>query len=248
VNAETAQRTDGAKNRHSCTSNSAGVKNLLLDALRTENAYRIGVAMHTFADSWAHQNFSGLLEKWNAVSEGSLLPPVGHAQALTAPDKVGHVWNDPRLVPRAATIHNNDRFLAAAKKIYRYLCVFNRRSFEDEELVLYRLREIYEAADPATEFVIEADVPPYDHRAWMEAAMELENEDLPQEVFRGYDKMLWLKDQLLYESKLAERRPIQAKPGFYRSDYYRFCRAAEAHRAAAKAIIQRLTASAAPAP
>jgi hypothetical protein len=247
ADADTAERTDGAVNRYNCTPNSTGLKELLREALRTRDAYRIGLALHTFADSWAHQNFSGLMERWNAVSEGSLLPPVGHAQALSAPDRVGQAWTDPRLVPGAVTIRNNERFLAAAKKIYRYLCVFNRRSFEDEELVLLRLREIYEAADPATEFVLQADVPPYDHRAWMEAAMELGDEDLPQEVFRGYDKMLWLKDQILYESKLAERRPIQAKPGFYRSNYYCFCRAAEAHRTAAKAIISRLTASAAPA-
>jgi hypothetical protein len=239
------ERADGATNASSCTPNSPGVKELLREALQTGDPYRIGIGLHTFADSWAHQHFSGLMERWNAVGESSLLPPVGHAQALSAPDKVGQVWNDPRLVPGAATIRNNHRFLAAAKKIYRYLCVFNRRTFEDEELVLHRLREIYETTDPSTEFVLQADVPPYDHRAWMEAAMDLEDDDLPQEVYRGYDKMLWLKDQLLYKSKLAERRQIQAKPGFYRSDYYQFCRAAEAHRRVAQAIITRVTASAA---
>lgn len=245
VTRDSANRADGATNVYNCTPNSTGVKELLRRALHGGDVYRIGIALHTFADSWAHQNFSGLMERWNAVGDGSFLPPVGHAQALGAPDRVGHVWNDPRLVPAAAAIRNNQRFLEAAKKIYRYLCLFNRRSFQDEELVLLRLKEIYDSEDPATEFVLQADVPPYDHRAWMEAAMELGEEDLPQEVFRGYDKMLWLKDQILYESKLAERRPIQAKPGFYRSDYYRFCRAAEAHRGAAKSVISRLTASAA---
>ena len=90
-------------------------------ALKTRNLFRIGIALHTYADSWAHQNFSGLLEDWNSVEKRSPVPAIGHAQAFRKPDDPGLMWSDPRLVPANAHIVNRDRVLAAARMIYKYL-------------------------------------------------------------------------------------------------------------------------------
>ncbi len=38
--------------------------NVVLDAaLAADDPYRLGIALHTFADTWSHQNFSGLREE-----------------------------------------------------------------------------------------------------------------------------------------------------------------------------------------
>ena len=48
------------------------VKKLLIEGLKTRNLYRVGIAIHTYTDSWAHQNFSGLDEEWNTTESSSL--------------------------------------------------------------------------------------------------------------------------------------------------------------------------------
>lgn len=120
----------------------AAVKELLVAALRSRNLYRIGIALHTYADTWAHQGFSGLREKGNLVDSSSPLPPIGHAQASRIPDITGLAWLDPR---RPDEIQwNGTRFLEAAEYIYRYLCTFQGRSFSDWEAKSRSVRSLLE--------------------------------------------------------------------------------------------------------
>lgn len=69
------------------------------DAQRPWGLYRLGVVAHVLCDTWAHQGFVGLHHQLNAVEGivdmrngqslsvvGRVLPPIGHAQALTYPD------------------------------------------------------------------------------------------------------------------------------------------------------------------
>ena len=117
--------------------NAEPVKEILLSALRSRDLYRVGIALHSFADSWAHQNFSGRNATANVVEPNSPIPPIGHAHAGRSPDVWNTLWLDPRQdVP---VVDNRRRFLEAARKIYRYLCTYNGRKFADEELVLMEL-------------------------------------------------------------------------------------------------------------
>jgi hypothetical protein len=81
--------------------------------------YRIGIASHLYADTWAHQNFVGWWDVYNMMA-ADLQPHIGHADALHHPDWVGHRWIDQRLLD--AEVDNRHRFLAAAAALYRRYC------------------------------------------------------------------------------------------------------------------------------
>jgi len=133
------ERADGSASRWAVTPDSPLAKELLVAALKSGDDFRIGIALHTYADTWAHQHFSGRVERGNVVDPSSPLPPAGHLQALRAPDDAAGRWTDARLVPELSRVDNAARFRLAARKIYRYLRTYLRNGFEEEELVLDEL-------------------------------------------------------------------------------------------------------------
>lgn len=102
--------------------------------------YRIGVALHVFADSWAHQEFSGRRNKENDVESIHLrsgnkwkrllwenlfldfLPQIGHAEAGYFPDQSYQYWKYKNGTTNEFVERNNSEvFLDAAKTIYMKL-------------------------------------------------------------------------------------------------------------------------------
>jgi hypothetical protein len=246
-NTPQAIRRDHGSNMLSCTANSPAVKELLIAALKTRNPYRVGIALHTFADSWAHQNFSGALEDWNTVAGDLPVPSIGHAQALTAPDEVATVWTDPRLKDACAHVQNRERFLQAAMKIYRYLCLYNHRTFDDADVVAGEFRSRwFSPRNPRSleerilDLIIETDIPQYDRREWLDEAVVDGTHLMGDEWFGGYKMLLWLKDSLLHRTRLLRRDRLKAKGDFYTSHLYRWNEAARAHLREAQAIWGRL--------
>ncbi|MBN1449351.1 MAG: hypothetical protein JXA28_15605 [Bacteroidetes bacterium] len=118
----------------------------LLDRARTETDHEskiiaLGIAMHTYADTWAHSGFAGkeddindvqkMLYKKNGrwkkpgldVTALNLLPPIGHVQASSYPDLPWVEWKYrsaglQKNMPR----NNHALFLDAAKNIHNYIC------------------------------------------------------------------------------------------------------------------------------
>jgi hypothetical protein len=81
---DTNQPINGQHSRYSTTPDSPNARNLLRAALATNNPYRVGIAVHTFSDTWSHQNFTGYEEDWNSVFHWrnpfrALAPNIGHA-------------------------------------------------------------------------------------------------------------------------------------------------------------------------
>ncbi len=114
---------NGKRNKLSTTPNSENAKALLRVALKSANPYRIGIALHTFADTWSHQNFTGLHEDWNSVYPWynvfkSLAPNIGHAEAGHAPDVMSDTWTDHRMGEK---INNQVRAIEATGEIYKAL-------------------------------------------------------------------------------------------------------------------------------
>ncbi|MCJ7600758.1 MAG: hypothetical protein MUO63_04545, partial [Desulfobulbaceae bacterium] len=84
------------------------VRQAIVDQDRPYGLHRLGVAMHVYADTWAHQGFAGILHKINEVENvketsnsgvfssglASILsgilddavPPLGHGRATVLPD------------------------------------------------------------------------------------------------------------------------------------------------------------------
>lgn len=101
---------------------------------------RIGAALHSYADTWAHQGFSGFWDspnndisglrtkvdgKWRHVDPVSTFvsyaaPDIGHAEAGTLPDRTDATWDckPPKLAPRR---DNGAEFLKAAREILALL-------------------------------------------------------------------------------------------------------------------------------
>ena len=115
---ESACRCDGKMHLLNTTPDNE-IANKMFDLAFTSSEdtrlYRIGIATHAYADTWAHQNFVGWYDFFNDIAL-DVKPDIGHANAEHHPDWPAHRWEDPRLVQDE--IDNTERFLAAAKEIY----------------------------------------------------------------------------------------------------------------------------------
>ncbi len=145
---ETAWRKDGKMHWLCTTPNSVNANDAMDAAIRSEDLYRIGIAAHGYVDTWAHQNFIGYYDDFNAmdIGLGKLTPNIGHADAGHNPDWPALVWRDPRLIDEA--VDNKGRFLEAAKHLLGKLARFADASVPDEE-VARRQRELVDDLDQA---------------------------------------------------------------------------------------------------
>lgn len=184
------ERADGSMHLFNCTPDSPNARAILKAALDSQNLYRIGIALHAYADTWAHQNFTGTHHSFNAFSSPTktLIPDIGHADAGHAPDLIGATWTDPRLVRANITINNNDRFLSASKRIFEELSLANGKSVQqirkawpklEQDLkmcfhrkgektkdILHRRKHIESLLGVTTE---------YDPKQWIQEALEERN-------------------------------------------------------------------------
>lgn len=239
-------RKDGKTDTSVCSPGSPQGRELFIRALKSGNPYRIGIGAHAYADTWAHQNFSGFTSPLNMLREESLIPPIGHAQALKSPDSIGTVWEDPRLIPEKQTISNKKRFFAAAKMIYKFFRTHNRLDYEDVDTVLLELEllldkpgmEPPEDEEIAADFHITFGTDPFSLLTWIDEAIIMEGAPPEEEYFAGYSRLLWLKDILLYRSKILRPKPVKGRKNFFSSPFFIWMEAAKEHLAAAKEILR----------
>ena len=114
---------DGKKNTLNTTPNSHNAKMIVKQALDSDNPYSIGIALHTYADTWSHQNFTGMQEGWNSVYPWydifkSIAPNIGHAEVGHSPDIISETWTDNRTKEKVV---NRIRALDAVGQIYQAL-------------------------------------------------------------------------------------------------------------------------------
>ena len=236
-------RRDRAVSAWDVRPNSEPAKRLLVAALRTGSPYRIGLALHTFSDTWAHQNFTARNESWNRLIPRNRLPSPGHAHAGTAPDLWLAEWEDPRL--ENSLIVNKRRFAECAAKVYRYLCLVRGKDFRtDEAAVSSDLSALIEAGrsldsveERMAELSAEIRLEPYDRTLWLDAALEP-----PEPASTTMERWKTLGENLLGRAGLGPSRRLRARKGFGGSHLARWIAAAEEHRRLAKALIREATA------
>lgn len=210
--------------------------------------HRLGVALHVYADTWAHQGFAGVLHDINKVEVeddgdsllGNLpeflenvlddaIPPLGHGRANVLPDMPFLDWSYTNGHGRLIRRNNPEDFVTAADRI----CVAMRR---------------YLAGDP------DADLPGIDdankkamgdlflkftdrdgdsrHRCWLEEIRKgtfTANGAKIQEYLDYNDKgrNSWKARALATSLELSE---YEYSDGFLGSDWKRFHDAVQAYR------------------
>lgn len=238
--AASSRRKDGRAGRFSVTEDSPLSRDILVAALKTKNLYRIGIAVHAYADTWAHQNFSGDSESENTLDRDLPLPPAGHLHAFRNPDDPVKVWRDERLLPEFSAVSNSERFTRAATMVHRYLRTYNRRGFTDEILVISRLEELWRRKESLSDssaripdYIIELEVPPYRKDVWVTDAGGRSTSVLGEgrQYESGYDRLSWLRGAAAKAtSAFGSMRGIIPWATYQGSDFERWNNAAEDHR------------------
>ncbi|MBW2565745.1 MAG: hypothetical protein JRE24_02445 [Deltaproteobacteria bacterium] len=121
-----SQPINGQHSRYSTTPDSQNARNLLRAALATNDPYRVGIAVHTFSDTWSHQNFTGYEEDWNSVFHWrnpfrAVAPNIGHADVGHLPDEISTAWNDYRFDKPYRKRNNRQIALQASKRTFQEL-------------------------------------------------------------------------------------------------------------------------------
>lgn len=194
-----ARRRDGRTHPLNTTPDSANANALFDAALGTEplDPFRVGIATHGYADTWAHQNFIGYFDKFNGMKDfpANLMPNIGHAEALTRPDIPGLEWNDDRLADGGRTVRNTDRFLEAARRIFGKYAFKARGSGREHEA---------EQEWPSLEAELRAAIGPVFQGKDKGARRRISSLKTLLGQFTDYDKTAWFKE--------AVRRHVRGLP------------------------------------
>ncbi|MDP3694744.1 MAG: hypothetical protein Q8R42_01370 [Desulfocapsaceae bacterium] len=117
------------------------VRQTIVDQDRSYGLHRLGVAMHVYADTWAHQGFTGVLHEINEVEHVSetsssgvfssglasflscilddAVPPLGHGRATVFPDMPFLSWKYQNGRNEPIERNNTDQFCQAAEQLCR---------------------------------------------------------------------------------------------------------------------------------
>ncbi len=123
------------------------LKECIAEKRRPYALYRLGITLHVYADTWAHQGFAGIVNDINIAhldveSElaevGSRLEPLrlGHGMALTYPDQPWRSWQYTDHAGNTIPYNNTEKFLEAADAILRFLRRYRNNDVDDRESVL----------------------------------------------------------------------------------------------------------------
>ena len=198
----------GRKNPYSTTPNSTNAIKILKDAFDSSDIYRIAVALHTFVDTWSHQNFTGYEDDWNKVQKDlrSLLPDVGHAEVMTKPDTISETWTDSRLSMEKQKINNAERALEAVKESFQWLAKYRntRMTWED----------------------VRADFEPLIAAKNAKKRIQMVKDMYPSKKFayKEKERKTWIKEAVKRDKKEGE---FFATHDFFNSHWYKFQLAAK---------------------
>jgi len=122
--------------------NSLSAINLVNKALGEKNIYSLGIALHTYADTWSHQGFSAFEDDENqvmnwATSYRYLIPNIGHADIGDDCDIVEKVWFDYRRPKTKRKVINKKRFKEALYFCYFAICkAYQGEKIEEKDFCL----------------------------------------------------------------------------------------------------------------
>ena len=119
------------RNPYVVVENSSSSRILLNKAIEAQNLIQLGIALHAYADTFSHQNFTAFEEEQNAVYNWQTLyrvvvPNIGHCDVGHLPDNVEETWMDYRLPKGQRRVDNKRRTLNALAGCYLALNYFKK--------------------------------------------------------------------------------------------------------------------------
>ncbi len=190
---KSAFRKDGAMHWLNTTPNSENANYVIDSNLKSINVYRIGIATHSYVDTWAHQNFIGYYNEFNSMSGvlQKLTSNIGHADARHNPDWPALVWTDKRLLRKNARIDNKERFMESAGNLFEKYRLFidktcSAQALNSDRIQLIKgLRSAIGEVDQSnsnkkvrikrykelSQRLLGYEIPEYDEYAWLEEAV-----------------------------------------------------------------------------
>ena len=81
-----SERRDGKVSPINVTPDSKAARFLLRKAFASGDLFKSGIMLHSYQDTWAHQNFTGIWDDWNNVKDNPFIPNIGHAELGKTPD------------------------------------------------------------------------------------------------------------------------------------------------------------------
>ncbi len=228
-----AKRADGKQHPLNTTANSKNGNIILQEGFRSKNLYRIGIAVHAYADSWAHQNFAGCKDDFNrlyGLFEG-IIPDIGHADALDKPDIPFLIWTDNRLLESSRLIQNKQRLLDAACHIF-----FKLFKYVDKKTNSGRIKQSWEKLSKQIDSGIGQESRSRDFHQHNRIRKYQLIDDIPL-----YDRKAWFKEAIRTDFKpqfenspnmrVTQSVRFIAKDNFYESNWFKYQQAVKDHQA-----------------
>lgn len=214
--------------------------------------HRLGIALHVYADTWSHQNFSGLQADLNDVEEvdvlnedkvgiarlfssffrdiiEALIPYIGHAEAATLPDEPYREWTFDHVYQKRH-MHRKNWLICqdACKAIYQQIKAFliKNRDFRNDKPVAWG-----NVKGTITNLFKQKGDLEERCRNWAENinASSFGFTCEPEERDLTYDDREWFRAAVEVE-KMDDSDKYNKKDDFHLSDWKHFHDAAASHR------------------
>lgn len=227
-------RKDGKAHILMTIENNKNALFVLRESIRSRDLFWIGIALHAYADTFAHQNFAGCYDSVNGIRgiPERFIPNIGHADLGIRPDRANLIWEDSRLRSDFKTVDNKKRVLFASRMVYRELCKLTSKDPEDEDLLIGKIDEIlgeptkiiksFDSRIPSYKKIIGDGFIPYDKEAWLKEALDFK---LPSLISKSINSFLG-KIGNVFPLTI----PVYAKDRFYDSRWFKFQEAVKKHQ------------------
>jgi len=233
-------RRDGKLHLLNTTPGNSNAQKLIKAALKSNNPCRIGIATHTFVDTYSHQNFAGIKDEFNGMSgflEG-LIPNIGHADAKHNPDRPALKWEDDRLSSTHKIIDNKARFLAASKHLYKLYRLHIKPKYSAKNL---------EREQTALQKEIDSAIGAYDKKnKRKETRIKRYKRLIGDDLVEDYNKNAWFKLAVQRKrervidnitDRISHEWSYHWKENYKKSDWYMFQEAVKAQQKKGEAIL-----------
>ena len=165
--------------------------------------YSIGIATHSYADTWSHQNFVGFNDDFNGLMNP--IPNIGHADAMLNPDKVNEKWWDKRLVK--SRIKNNDRFISAAENMFYKYRNYLRTTVSWgplKEKLLFIMENFNRKKREELYVKLEPWLIPYNEQDWFEKAIDCKVNGLKDYRSKFIPEFAIMKDDYFWKNGIKK--------------------------------------------